>query len=467
MSSENQKVAVKPVDNKKLVHFVSLGCPKNLVDSEIMLGHLTGANYGITNDPANADAIIVNTCGFIEAAKQESISTILEMAGYKGEGKPKKLVVAGCLTQRYKDELVKELPEADLFIGSGEFHKINDILTDHEKGILESKGFYNLPTYLQEENTPRLNTQPFYTSYLKISEGCMKRCAFCAIPKIRGNLQSRKLPSIVAEAERLVSTGVREINVISHDFTDFGWDLRRRDEAAIENPVTLLDQLSKVKGLDWIRVLYLYPDGITPEMIKLIKERDNLCKYFDMPLQHINNDMLKRMNRRMTREKITEVLNMIREAMPDAVIRTQFIVGFPGETEEHFEELLQFIEEQRFDRVGCFEYSPEEGTAGGKMTDQLDAKTKRRRMDKLMRVQQKISKQKYSRFIGRTIPVLVEGFSEETDLLLKGRTAQMAPEIDGNVLITAGEAPVGKIVDVKITEAHEYDLVGEVVGVPR
>jgi ribosomal protein S12 methylthiotransferase len=359
---------------------------------------------------------------------------------------------------------VKELPEADLFIGSGEFHKIKEILTDSEKGQLEKNTFYNLPTYLQEENTPRMNTQPFYTAYLKISEGCMKRCAFCAIPKIRGNLQSRKLPSIVAEAKRLVAGGVREINVISHDFTDFGWDLRRRDEKAIESPTELLNQLSQVEGLDWIRVLYLYPDGITPEMIQLIKTRKNLAKYFDMPLQHINNEMLKRMNRRMTREKIVEVLNLIRQEIPDAIIRTQFIVGFPGETEEQFQELLEFIESQKFDRVGCFEYSPEEGTAGGKMTDQVDDKVKRQRAKKLMALQAKLSKRNYTRQIGRTIPVLVEGFSEETDLLLKGRTQTMAPEIDGNVLITAGEAPVGSIVQVRITDAHEYDLIGEIVG---
>jgi len=449
---------------KKKVHFVSLGCPKNLVDSEIMLGHLMDADYSITQNPEQADAIIVNTCGFIESAKQESIQTILEMAGYKGEGKPKKLVVAGCLTQRYKDELVKELPEADLFIGSGEFHKIKEILTDAEKGRLEKNTFYNLPTYLQEENTPRLNTQPFYTAYLKISEGCMKRCAFCAIPKIRGNLQSRKMTSIVAEARRLVAGGVREINVISHDFTDFGWDLRRRDEKAAESPVELLDQLSQVEGLDWIRVLYLYPDGITPEMIGLIKNRRNLAKYFDMPLQHINNEMLKHMNRRMTREKITEVLNMIRREIPEAVIRTQFIVGFPGETEAQFEELLQFIEEQKFDRVGCFEYSPEEGTAGGKMPDQVDAKIKRQRAKKLMALQARLSKRNYTRQIGKTVPVLIEGFSEETDLLLKGRTQTMAPEIDGNVLITKGEATVGSIVPVRITDAHEYDLIGEIVS---
>lgn len=447
----------------KYVHFVSLGCPKNLVDSEIMLGHLTGADYKITQKPEEADAIIVNTCGFIDSAKEESISTILEMAEYKNRGKPHmKLVVAGCLTQRYKDELVKSLPEADLFIGSGEFHKITSILDEAEK-LKSQKSFFNLPTYLQEESTPRLNTQPFYTAYLKIAEGCLKRCAFCAIPLIRGNLQSRTLASIVKEAERLVSTGVRELNVVSHDFTDFGWDLRRKDKAAKESPVELLRALSEVKGLDWIRVLYLYPDGITPEMVQLIKSRPNLCKYFDMPLQHISNPVLKRMNRHMTKEEIKDVLSMIRREIPDAVIRTQFIVGFPGETEGDFQELLDFVREQKFDRVGCFEYSPEDITKAGKMPDQIDAETKRRRQDILMRTQADISREVHKSFVGRTVPVLIEGLSEETDLLLKGRTQGQAPEIDGQVLIASGTAKVGEIVPVTITDSHDYDLVGEIV----
>ena len=449
---------------QKFVHFVSLGCPKNLVDSEIMLGHLVGgAQYKITQDPAVADAIIVNTCGFIDAAKQESISTVLEMAEYKHKGKPHmKLVVAGCLTQRYKDELVKGLPEADLFIGTGEFHKITEILDEADK-LKAQKSFFNLPTYLQEENAPRINTQPFYTAYIKIAEGCLKRCAFCAIPKIRGNLQSRQIPQIVKEAQHLVTTGVREVNIISHDFTDFGWDLRRKNPEATENPVTLLRALSDVEGLDWIRVLYLYPDGITPEMVALIKERVNLAKYFDMPLQHASDAVLKRMNRKMTKAEIKDVLNMIRSEIPEAVIRTQFIVGFPGETEAEFQEVLDFVREQRFDRVGCFEYSPEDVTAAGKMPDQIDAATKRRRHDALMTLQADISREMHLRQVGKVVPVLVEGLSEETDLLLKGRTQQQAPEIDGIVLITSGTAEVGEIVNVKIVDAHDYDLVGEII----
>lgn len=449
---------------QKFVHFVSLGCPKNLVDSEIMLGHLNRADYKITQKPEEADAIIVNTCGFIDSAKQESISTILEMADFKTKGKPHmKLVVAGCLTQRYKDELVESLPEADLFIGTGEFNKITEILDEADK-LKVQKSFFNLPTYLQEDDTPRVNTQPFYTAYLKIAEGCLKRCAFCAIPKIRGNLQSRTLASIVKEAEKLVATGVKEINVISHDFTDFGWDLRRKNPEAKESPTELLRVLSEVKGLEWIRVLYLYPDGITPEMVKLIKERKNLSKYFDMPLQHISNSVLKRMNRKMTKEEIKEILKMIKSEIPDAVIRTQFIVGFPGETAEDFNELMEFVKEQEFDRVGCFMYSPEDVTPAGKMPDQVDEKIKQERHNKLMELQQEISRKKHQRFIGRVLPVIVEGYSEESDLLLKGRTQEQAPEIDGHVIITSGEADIGKTVFVKITDSHDYDLVGEIVN---
>lgn len=446
----------------KKVFFVSLGCPKNLVDSEIMLGNLVKSNYVVTDKQEDADTIIVNTCSFIEESKKESIDTILEMSKLKKTGSLKKLVVAGCLTQRYKGDLVEGLPEADVFVGSGEFQKINEILeeTDRDK---TKKTFFNLPTYLQEDATPRLNSQPFYRAYLKISEGCMKRCAFCAIPLIRGNLQSRTLASVVKEAHHLVSTGVREIIVISHDFTDYGWDLRMKDRSSTESPTELLRALSRVPGLDWVRLLYLYPDGITEEMIALMKANKNLVRYFDMPLQHINNEMLKRMNRKMTREEVVRVLSMIRRELPDAVIRTQFIVGFPGETEEQFEELYEFIKEQKFDRVGCFMYSQEEQTAAGSMVDQIDEAAKIRRHNKLMALQQKISREKHKQMIGRKVSVLIEGLSEETDLLLKGRTSQQAPDIDGIIYINEGTANVGDIVDVEITDSMDYDLVGRLI----
>lgn len=448
-------------ENKK-VHFISLGCPKNLVDSEIMAGTLMQEGYSVVGDAEGADTVIVNTCGFIEDSKKESIQRILDMASLKEEGKVKRVVVAGCLTQRYKNDLVDGLPEADLFVGSGEFQNIAKILKNHDDGSAQ-KTFFNLPTYLQEEATPRVNSQPGHRAYLKISEGCLKRCAFCAIPLIRGNLQSRTLQNVVNEAKLLIAGGVKELLIISHDFTDYGWDLRRKNPEAKESPVELLKALCELDGAQWIRMLYLYPDGITPEMIELMKSSEKLVKYFDMPLQHINNEVLKKMNRKMTREEIETVLANIRREIPDAVIRTQFIVGFPGETEEQFEELLKFVADQRFDRVGCFKYSPEESTPGGKMADQVDDETKQRRYEALMEVQQNISREKHRSFIGKTVEVLVEGYSEETDLLLQGRTSQQAPDIDGVVLINDGEAKIGEIVKVRITDSMEYDLIGEIL----
>jgi ribosomal protein S12 methylthiotransferase len=456
-----------PVDEQKdsqknKVHFISLGCPKNLVDSEIMAGTLMKDGYSVVADAEEADTVVVNTCGFIEDSKKESIQRILDMAQLKEQGKIKKVVVAGCLTQRYKDDLVEGLPEADLFVGSGEFQNISKILKAHDGGE-KRKTYFNLPTYLQETDTPRVNSQPGHRAYLKISEGCMKRCAFCAIPLIRGNLQSRTLQNIVNEAKLLAAGGVKELIIISHDFTDYGWDLRRKNQEAKEAPVELLRQLAAIDGIKWIRLLYLYPDGITPEMIDLIKNNDKFVKYFDMPLQHINNDVLKRMNRKMTREEIVAALSLIRKEIPDAVIRTQFIVGFPGETEENFEELLEFIAEQQFDRVGCFQYSPEENTPGGKMDQQIDEETKQRRYEAVMEVQQNISREKHRAFIGKTLEVVVEGLSDETDLLLQGRMSQQAPDIDGVVLINDGQANIGEFVRVKITESMEYDLIGEIV----
>ncbi len=444
------------------VHFISLGCPKNLVDSEIMAGTLMKEGYSVTADAEGADTVIVNTCGFIEESKKESIQRILDMTNLKDQGQVKRVVVAGCLTQRYKTDLVDGLPEADLFVGSGEFQNIAKILKNHEAGETK-KTFFNLPTFLQEEATPRVNSQPRHRAYLKISEGCLKRCAFCAIPLIRGNLQSRTLQNVVNEAKLLVAGGVKELLIISHDFTDYGWDLRRKNKDAKESPEELLKALSEIEGVEWVRMLYLYPDGITPKMIELIKNSKKLVKYFDMPLQHINNDVLKKMNRKMTREEIETVLMNIREQIPEAVIRTQFIVGFPGETEEQFEELLKFITEQKFDRVGCFKYSPEENTPGGKMLDQVDEETKQRRYEAVMEVQQNISREKHRAFIGKTVQVLVEGYSEETELLLQGRTSQQAPDIDGVVLINDGEAQIGDLVQVKITDSMEYDLIGEIV----
>ena len=458
-----KNVSAPPTTKK--VHFVSLGCPKNLVDTEIMLGSLMRDGYSVVENPADADTVVINTCGFIEASKQESIDKILEMAALKKGGAVEKVVVAGCLTQRYKDDLVEGLPEADLFVGSGQFQNIANILRDSRAGNLE-KRFFHLPTYLQEDSTPRVNSQPRHRAYLKISEGCKKRCAFCAIPLIRGDLQSRQLSGILGEAKLLVAGGVKELIVISHDFTDFGWDLRKQNAQAKESPVSLLRALSDESGADWIRVLYLYPDGVTREMLQLMRERQNLVKYFDMPLQHINNEVLKNMNRRMTRAKIESALGEIRAQIPEATIRTQFIVGYPGETEAQFQELLAFVEQMRFDRVGCFMYSQEESTKAGTLSGQVDEATKQRRHDTLMEMQQTISREKHREFVGRTVDVLVEGLSDETDLLLQGRHSQQAPDIDGVTYINDGQASPGDLVRVKITDSLDYDLVGEIVSPP-
>jgi ribosomal protein S12 methylthiotransferase len=447
--------------NKK-VHFVSLGCPKNLVDTEIMAGSLMRDGYSVVGEATDADTVVINTCGFIEASKQESIDKIIEMAALKNGGPVKKVVVAGCLTQRYKDDLVEGLPEGDIFIGSGQFQNIAQILKSSNAGNKEKK-FWNLPTYLQEDTTPRVNSQPRHRAYLKISEGCKKRCAFCAIPLIRGDLQSRQLSGILSEAKLLVAGGVKELIVVSHDFTDFGWDLRKQNAGAKETPDELLRMLSDESGAEWIRVLYLYPDGVNRETLNLMASRKNLVKYFDMPLQHINNEMLKSMNRRMAREKIEGVINDIRMRIPEATLRTQFIVGYPGETEAQFEELLKFVEKYEFDRVGCFMYSQEESTKAGTLPNQIDEATKQRRHDTLMELQKAISAKKHKTFIGRTMDVLVEGVSEETDLLLVGRNSQQAPDIDGVTYINDGFAEIGDMVKVEITDSMEYDLVGGIV----
>ena len=446
----------------KKVHFVSLGCPKNLVDTEIMLGSLMRDGYRVVEQPEDADTVVINTCGFIEASKQESIDKILEMTELKGRGGIEKVVVAGCLTQRYKDDLVEGLPEADLFVGSGQFQNIAKILKESKAGAPE-KRFFNLPTYLQEDSSPRINSQPRHRAYLKISEGCKKRCAFCAIPLIRGNLQSRQLTGILSEAKLLVAGGVKELIVVSHDFTDFGWDLRKQNALAKETPDELLRLLADESGAAWIRVLYLYPDGISAKTLELMESRPNLLRYFDMPLQHVSNSVLKLMNRRMTRQKIEDTIADIRRRLPDATIRTQFIVGFPGETDSDFQELMEFVGRHRFDRVGCFMYSQEEGTKAGTLPNQVDEATKQERHDRLMELQREISREKHREFIGKTLSVVVEGISEETDLLLVGRHAHQAPEIDGITYINEGEAKVGEVVRVKITDAMDYDLIGGIV----
>ena len=455
---QNGFLTVKNSEAKNL-HLISLGCPKNKVDAEMMLGQMLKNGYQMTEEPEKAHTIVVNTCSFIDEAQKESVQNILDVAELKKTGQLQKLVVSGCLVQRYKSDLVEELPEVDAFVGSGEFQNIHKILKKDQ----DKKDFFHLPTFLQQEDTPRVNSEPFYRAYLKISEGCLKRCSFCAIPKIRGNLQSRPVTSIINEAKLLVAGGVHELNVISHDFTDYGWDLRRQDKKTTDSPYSLLKSLSEVEGLDWIRLLYLYPDGLDDKILSLIRDKPNLIPYFDMPLQHINDHMLKLMNRQMTGSEIRKVLHKIRHSIPEAVIRTQFIVGFPGETEAMFEELLAFIEEQRFDRVGCFTYSPQEGTAGFKLKQTVDEETKQRRLHELMSLQMEISREKHQSYIGQKVEVVVDGPSEETELLLQGRMATQAPEIDGVVLINEGQAKRGEKLWVQVTDSHDYDLIGRIL----
>ena len=442
---------------KQKVSLVSLGCPKNLVDAEVMLGHLPADRYEIVTDEAQADVIVVNTCAFIGDAKEESVETILEVADHKKTGRCKLLVVSGCLPQRYRDELALELPEVDLFIGTGDAPRIVELLESTRPG--SGRREIGLPEYLYDHTTPRVKSSPFYSTYVKIAEGCHNFCSYCVIPQLRGPLRSRSIASVVAEVERLVAEGVKEVNLIAQDVTAYGQD--RHDGARLEE---LLRQLVKVKDLQWLRLLYAYPDGISDELLDLMAAEPKICNYLDIPLQHIDDGILALMNRRVDEEGIRRLLQRIRTRMPEATLRTSFIVGFPGESEEQFARLLAFVEEGHFERVGVFRYSREEGTGAAKLPGQVLERTKKARYQKLMKSQSRVSFRKNRALVGRIEPVLVEGFSEETELLLRGRSVRQAPDVDGQVYITAGQAEIGAIVPLKVTDSSEYDLIGEIVG---
>ncbi len=449
---------------ERTVFFTSLGCSKNLVDSQVMLGFMGLDGFKISQDPSESEVIIVNTCSFIEASKRESIDTILEMADFKDpdQGQCKALVVSGCMAQRYSVALEDELPEVDLLIGTGEYNKIVPLLKALEEGKLEAKSHVEIPRYIHTEFDPRLNTSPFYTAWLKISEGCNRNCTFCIIPTLRGRLRSRKVDSLVAEAQKLVTTGVRELNLISQDLSDYGVDLS--DE---NNLYQLLKGLEEVDGADWIRLFYFYPDELTDEVIELMSQSKKICSYLDMPVQHFSDSVLKRMNRKITGEKILERISKLREVNPGIVIRTSIIVGFPGETEEDFETLLNGVKEARINHLGIFRYSDEEGTPAFKLKEKVPQGTIEERFDRLHEAQREIAEELNEEFLGKTIDVLVEGFHEETDLLLKGRHEGQAPDIDGCVMINnTNDIPfsVGDIIKVKINEIHEYDLIGEVIA---
>jgi ribosomal protein S12 methylthiotransferase len=442
---------------KQKVSMVSLGCPKNLVDAEVMLGVLSKQDYEITTDEKDADVIIVNTCSFIKEAKQESIDAILDLAERKHDGRCHTLIVSGCLPQRYQEELALELPEVDIFIGTGDYPRIAEILA--EKGGNEGQLRYvGDPDYIYDESLPRLNSSPSWYSYLKIGEGCSNCCSYCIIPQLRGAYRSRPLEALVAEAERLVARGVKEINVISQDITRYGSDLD--DGSTLE---TLIRRLATIEGLRWIRLLYAYPDGITDSLIELIRDEPKVCKYLDIPIQHISDPVLKAMKRRSSEQQIRDLIAKLRSRVPGIALRTSLIVGFPGETMNDFSNLMQFVEQTHFERLGVFCYSREEGTPAAGMAEQVSERVKRERYRKLMRAQARLSFRRNRALIGQTEQVVVEGYSEETELLLKGRSSRQAPDIDGQVYITAGTADVGDIVTLRITDSSDYDLIGEIV----
>lgn len=443
--------------DKFKVSLVSLGCPKNLVDAEVMLGHLPPKRYEITTDESQAEIIVVNTCSFINDAKEESIDTILEVADYKQEGNCRLLVVTGCMPQRYKEELAEQLPEVDLFMGTAEAPRIVELI-ERQLQLDAASTEVGTPDYLYDHATPRVNSSPFYTSYIKIADGCANHCSYCIIPQLRGTLRSRAIESVVEEAKNLAARGVKEVNLIAQDITAYGMD--RNDGSSIEK---LLKELVKIEELDWIRLLYAYPDGVSDQLIELIASEEKICNYLDIPLQHIDDTILAQMNRRVDERQIRALLGKLRAKIPDLTLRTSFIVGFPGETREQFNKLLTFVAEGHFERVGVFRYSREEGTAAAALPGQVPAQTKKSRLNRLMKAQARVSFNKNRALIGCTETVLVEGYSEETDLLLKGRSVRQAPDVDGQYLITAGQADVGQQVQLKITDSSEYDLIGEIV----
>jgi ribosomal protein S12 methylthiotransferase len=438
---------------KETVCLVSLGCPKNLVDSEVILGLLSKEGYSLTTDPSKGEVIIINTCSFIREATQEAIETILQYIPYKREGRCRLLLVSGCLPQRYGRVLERELPEVDLFVGTGSFHKIPQIISRGGK----RKSFLSGRTFLYNEKTPRILSTPPFTAYLKIAEGCSRTCTFCAVPKIRGSYRSRRIHSVLREAKRLADHGVKELILIAQDTTGYGEDLG--GGASLER---LLKGLIRVEDLRWIRILYAYPKSahFTESLLRLIAREEKICPYLDLPIQHIEDDILKKMGRRLKGEEIQDLLWRIRTSVPEIALRTSLIVGFPGESERQFKALLRFVEEFRFDHLGAFKYSPEEGTPAFRLSNPVPEEVKEERLRTLMEVQKKISLDSYRGMVGRKMKVLVEGAGSQKTTL-RGRIQTQAPEIDGNVFLK-GQAQPGSWVEARITQALPYDLIGEI-----
>lgn len=450
------------------VGFVSLGCSKNLIDTEITIGHFKQNNYEIESDPEKADIIVINTCGFINSAKEEAINTILEMAEYKKQ-KCKYLIVMGCLVQRYYDELIKELPEVDLFIKIDEYdklwQKVEKLIEDDiaEKSTTKTSKKISeiepLPMPCSDEFLNRVLTTGKNYAYLKIGEGCSNKCTYCAIPYIRGPFVSRKMEDIVEEAKMLAKLGIKEIIIIAQDTTKYGVDIYGHPKLA-----ELLEEISKIPEIKWIRFLYSYPEGVTDKLIQTVKNNEKICKYFDIPIQHISDNILKKMNRRTNKKEIENLLNKIRKEIPNVVLRTSLIVGFPGETQEDFEELSEFIKTARFDKLGAFMYSKEDGTPAARLPEQINGNTKRSRYNKIMKEQQKISSEIMKNKIGQEHEVLVEDVSFDGKFLI-GRTKQDVPEIDGLVFIKNEnqEDKINQFVKVIVEDVKDYDLIGKTI----
>ncbi len=434
------------------VLLISLGCDKNLVDSEVMLGLLNKAGHQLTNDETEADVIVVNTCAFISDAKEESINTIIEMGELKKTGKLKKLIVAGCLSQRYKDEIMKELPEIDVIIGATNYDKIVEAIGTDEESIVDDINYTPRPI------AERIVTTNASMAYFKIAEGCNKLCTYCIIPHIRGRYRSMPMDSLIASAEKLASDGIKELVLVAQETTLYGVDLYGEKKLP-----ELLTKLSEIEGIEWIRLLYCYPEEITDELIEVMATNPKICHYVDIPIQHSENAILKRMGRRTSREDIVELVGRLRAAMPDIAIRTTLISGFPGETQELHDGLVDFVDECEFDRLGVFTYSPEEGTPAAEYEDQVDGELAAKWRDEIMELQQEISYEKNQQMIGTTQKVLIEGYLVDDDVYV-GRTYRDAPGVDGIVFVSAPyELISGSFVDVKITEANEYDLTGVIV----
>ena len=440
----------------RTVGMLSLGCPKNLVDGEVMLGRLQGAGYRLVADAKQADVVVVNTCAFIDRAKQESVDAILEMAQQKEAGRAKRLVVTGCLTQRYDAQLRREIPEIDATLGTGQVEEIVRAVGGEATSLAEAAP--GLPTWVYDHTAPRVLSTPPWLAYLKISEGCDYTCSFCIIPTLRGRHRSRDVEDIVAEAKGLAARGVREVVLVAQDSTRYGLDHGVRDGLAY-----LLRRLGRVDGLRWIRVMYAYPSTLTDPILDAMASEQKVVKYVDIPLQHASETVLKRMKRPTGRGNLLGMVQRIRERVSGVAIRTSFIVGFPGETEEDFERLQEFVGAAQFDNVGVFTFSDEEGTSSFDLAGRLPARVKESRRRKLMALQKRISARNNRARVGQRLEVLVEGTHPDSDLLLRGRLSTQAPEIDGQVILNDGAAEPGTFVTCEVTEAHPYDLVARIV----